>query len=128
LFVSLKYLNNKNIFLFDAIGAALSLVVTAGILPFFSEEIGIPKKILYFLAVFPLIYGLYSFVCFSLSVRKAWMLLALVFANSFYGVLSLGLMLFYSGLTFWGYAVLTSELLVLTAVVYTELIIYKKEF
>ena len=124
----LNYLNSKNIFLFDALGAGLSLIVTAGALPYFSEEIGIPKKILFVLAVFPLTYGLYSFVCFSLLARKAWMLRALIFANSFYGVISLSLMLFYSGITFWGYAVLISELLVLAAVVCTEQLIYKKEF
>jgi hypothetical protein len=126
--IQFRWLNSKNIFLFDAVGAALSLVVTGGILPFFSQTIGIPRTVLYCLAFFPLVFGLYSFVCYQLPARKAWMLLAIVFANFFYSALSLGLLLLYPGITLWGYLFLGTELLVLSVVIAIEWATYKRHF
>lgn len=80
------------------------------------------------MAVFPLVYGLYSLACYRSSTQKAWMLRTLIAANSFYALISLSLIVFLEGPKLWGYLFLGSELLVLAAVVMTEWTVYQKEF
>lgn len=121
-------MNSKTIFLFDGAGAVSSFLVTGLLLPLFSEAIGIPKNILYGLALFPLLYGVYSFSCYMLPARKPWTLLAIIFANAFYGAVSGTVMLLSDSITTWGYLLLSGELLVLSAVVALEWSVYKKEF
>lgn len=123
----LTHLSGKNIFLFDAVGASLSLVLTGGVLPVLSPMIGISKSVLYVLALFPFTYGLYSSICYKLQTRKPWMLLALVLANSFYGILSISLMLTCVGITLWGYLFLSAEILVLLGVIMVEWSVYRRE-
>lgn len=121
----LKHFNNKNIFLFDAMGALTSLIMTGIVLPLFSEQLGLTKYTLYGMALFPLIYCLYSITCFLLPQRKSWMLPLLIFANSFYCFVSASVMMWVGGIALIGYLFLTSEVLVLLGVIFIEWTVYK---
>lgn len=121
-------LNSKNIFLFDAVGAAISLLSTVAILPIFSEALGLPKNLIYSLALFPLIYAVYSSICYKLPFRKPWMLMFIMLANGFYVFVSASLILAYDGITVWGQLVLFAEILVLLGVIVVESSVYRKHF
>lgn len=122
-------LNKKNIFLLDGIGAALSLLFTGLVLPLFSDWTGLTIRTLYFLALFPLAYGVYSLSCYWLvKTLKPWMLLGIILANIFYCIVSGVLIFSYDSLTIWGQAILTIEIMVVLAVVAIELNVYRKHF
>lgn len=117
--------NQKNIFLFDGLGASFSSILTGLILPRFSVLIGMPIWMLHGLALLPLAYAVYSFSCYLFPRgAKRWMLLAIIFANIFYCLVS-GVLIFGLGtLTGWGKILLTAEIFVVLVVVAIELSVY----
>jgi hypothetical protein len=120
-------LNLKNIFLLDGSGAVLSAVVTGLLLPSFSGLLGLAPNAFYSLAVFPLIYAVYSFSCFFLvNQKKPWMLLTIIVANLFYCVVSASVLLLSKTITSWGRGLLVMEIVVIIAVVAFELHVYQK--
>lgn len=120
-------LNSRNIFLIDGLGALASFSLTGLILPIFSEELGISKQVLHSLAIFPLVYSIYSLSCYKfVEVIKSWMLLAVILANLLYCLISLFLVLNLSGITIWGQSLLAYEVLVILFVVAVEVPIYRK--
>lgn len=122
-------LNSKNIFLLDGIGAVFSLLLTGFLLPVFSSVIGISTTTLYCLAVFPTVYGLFSFCCYQISKeQKSWMLLVIMVANIFYGFVSVASVIFYEGMTAWGRSLLLMETVAIAAVVAIEWRTYRKYF
>lgn len=122
-------LTERNIFLLDAIGAVVSATVTGLVLPMFSEWIGLPLSFLYFLAAFPLVYGIYSLSCYwFVKAIRPWMLLTIVIANLAYCLISGAVLLAFPGLTIWGGLFLTSEILIIFLVVALELKVYRKAF
>jgi hypothetical protein len=124
----IKSLNSKNIFLFDAAGALLSLILTAGILPLFSVALGISKNTLYFLAIFPFTYGIYSFFCYRAPQRKEWMLRFIILANILYIFVSFGVIIATTDITLLGLLFLSAEILVLIGVILIEWSILQKDF
>lgn len=119
-------LNIENIFLFDGAGALLSFLGTGLIFPIFSREFGIPAETFYLLAVFPLIYCIYSFVChFLISQKKLWMLKLIMAANLFYCLFSFATLLRLNEVTSIGRALIAGEILIIFAVVFVEYKIYK---
>lgn len=122
-------LNEKNIFLFDGIGAVLSLIFTALVLPLLSDSIGIPVGILRCLAVLPLVYAIYSFSCYHFPEKtKSWMLLTIIAANLFYCVVSAALMYGLESVTLWGRLVLMAEIGIVLAVVAIELRVHHRTY
>lgn len=120
-------LNKKNIFLFDGIGAFLSFVSTGLILPIFSDWVGMQKEFLYFLAVFPLLFCLFSFTCYRLvNEIKRWMLSTIIIANLLYCLVSILTVFVYDGITLWGQAFLIGEILLVMCVVGIEIKIHRK--
>lgn len=126
--MNLRFLNTQNIFLMDALGALLSLALTAGFLPFLSSWTGLQPNVLYFLATFPLLYCVFSFICYKLRSRKPWMLLTILFANALYVLVSGAVMMTVQGITVWGYLFLLAEILVLLAVILIEWSVYRSFF
>jgi hypothetical protein len=119
-------INHKNIFLLDGIGATLSAVLTGLILPMFSDFLGIPTLIFYCLAIFPVIYCLYSYSCYFFVKRiKPQMLIAIIWANLCYCLISSAVMLFLKDITIWGRLLLFSEVLVVIAVIALEIKVYR---
>lgn len=122
-------LNKKNIFLFDGIGAVFSVLFTGLVLPLFSDWIGLPIRTLYFLALFPLAYAVYSLSCYWLAkIIEPWMLLGIILANLIYCIVSGVLVFSYETLTIWGQVILTIEILVILGVVAIELKVYREAF
>nr|BFD62830.1 hypothetical protein BdHM001_15110 [Bdellovibrio sp. HM001] len=118
----IKKLTSRTVFLFDGLGALLSLILTGIFLPFFSEQIGLPRHVLYILASFPLVYSIFSLGCYYLAKETArWMLKTIISANSGYCLLSGIILLTYADITIWGQAILLAEILVILAVVGIEL-------
>lgn len=122
-------LNKRNIFLIDGIGALVSAMFTGLVLPFFSQWIGLSSWALYSLAVFPLIYGIYSLSCFWL-VRTIWpmMLKAIIIANLFYCLISGVVVFIFPEITIWGRLLLGGEILIILGVVVIELRVYRNAF
>lgn len=117
----------ENIFLFDGLGATLSFLGTGWIFPTFSKTFGIPQETFYLLALFPLIYCIYSFTChFLVTQKKTWMLRLIIWANLFYCTFSLSFLLTANELTSMGYALLMGEILIILGVVYIEYKVYKR--
>lgn len=117
----------KRIFLFDGVGAAQSALFTGLLLPHFTEWTGLPDKLLYCLAMLPLIYCIYSLTCFwFMEVVRPRMLLAIIIANILYGALSASLIFALDSVTIWGQILLAGEIVVLVGVVAIELKIYQR--
>jgi hypothetical protein len=122
-------LNQKNIFLFDGVGAALSLIVTGAILPRFANQLGVPINVFYFLALFPLLIGVYSLVIYKVVDRPRPLMLAIVMAaNILYCFVSGRLIFTLEGITGLGQLVLRLELIVLLLVLLIEMKVYKRCF
>ena len=85
--------NERNIFLLDAAGAALSVVLLGVVVPACNQWIGMPLKTLYFLAALPVLFGVYDVLCFYFAdlTRSLWLRLIMA-ANLGYCVLTIGLM------------------------------------
>lgn len=124
-----KNLNNRNIFLFDGIGAAVSNAFTALILPLYSELIGLSANFLYSLAILPFVFMMYSFCIYFLAQEiKSLMLSGIIVANLMYCLISVSVIAFHNGITVWGKYLLLIEIVIVLVVVIIELKVYKKSF
>jgi hypothetical protein len=115
-------LNEKNIFLLDGLGAIFSIFLLAVALPAIQPWIGMPLHILYFLAIFPAIYAVYSLSCFRFVNHqdRRW-LKAIMWGNSLYCVLTLILVVHhFSQMMKWGIIYFIVEALVLLGLVMIE--------
>lgn len=85
--------NERNIFLLDAAGALLSVVLLGVVVPACNQWIGMPIGTLYFLAALPVLFGLYDVACFYFADldRPLWLRL-IMGANLGYCALTIALM------------------------------------
>ena len=114
-------LHIENIFLFDGLGALFSLLGVGFVFPYFSVQLGIPSEHFYLMAVFPLIYSIYSLSChFFVSQKKIWMLKLIMCANLIYCLLALSIFFKSNDITGWGYALIVSEIVIILGVVFIE--------
>jgi len=115
--------NPKRIFLIDAIGALLTASFLFLMNLWFSDEIGMPRVVLFYLSLTALVYCIYSCCCF-ISNPKKWkiFLSIIIFANIFYCCLTFGLMLrFCRQLTVLGLVYFVAEILIILALVLIEI-------
>ena len=120
-------LNERNIFLLDGIGALLSAFLMGLVLPCFSDQIGLPKSSLYFLAIIGLVYACFSFRCFLKAKEiTATMLAAIISANVFYVFLTAALLVTSGKLTIWGRAFLITEIIIILSLVVVEAKVYRR--
>jgi hypothetical protein len=85
-------LSPRKIFLIDAIGALLSSSIIIFGIFYFESFLAMPPKTLTLLAVIPVFYAIYSFICFLIinTLKKVTNLLKIIaFANLSYCVLTL---------------------------------------
>jgi len=115
-------INEKSIFLFDGIGALVSIFLLGVVLPAVQPWIGMPLHILYILAILPCFYAVYSLSCFWLiNHRNPIWLKAIMVANSLYCVLTFVLvMLYFNEMTIWGIVYFFLEAIVIIGIVLFE--------
>lgn len=117
----------RKVFLLDGLGAVGSTVFSGLVLPLFSEQIGVPKTILYSLALLALAFSIYSLSCFQFVTKlKPWMLLGIILANILYCVTSVGTVFFLPSLTFLGAVLFSFEVGIIALVVLVEWNVYRK--
>ena len=90
-------LNERTIFLVDAIGAFSSVLLLGVVLPAVQDWIGMPLDTLYLLACFPVIFCIYSSCCFRFAdhSRPIWLRIIMA-ANLMYCLLTLVLLVVHS--------------------------------
>lgn len=122
-------LNERNIFLLDGVGALASTLFTGLILPFLFQWTGLSPSFLYYLAVIPFLYSLYSFACYKLvKVIRPHMLKAIMIANLVYSLISIMTILNFPTITLWGRLLLSLETVIIWGVVVLEVKVYRKVF
>lgn len=113
----------RKLFLLDGIGALLSAFLLGVILANFESTFGMSKKVLYFLAVLPCFFAIFSFTSYFRNVKN-WRpyLKAIAIANLTYCCLTAFLVFyFYEQLTALGVAYFLLEIAVIVILVYIEL-------
>lgn len=112
----------KAVFLMDGLGALASMVMLGGVLVRFEAEIGMPKAILFRLALAAAVFAIYSLSCsFFLPANWRPWLKGILFANLAYAAISAVLVVQLSAqLTGLGVTYFVLELLVLAAVIGIE--------
>lgn len=123
-------INPKQLFLIDGIGALVSAFFLGIVLVRFESLIGMPKNILYFLAVLPCLFAVYSIYCHFL-VKHSWrtFLKGIAIANLSYCVLTVSLVfIHYENLTVLGLGYFLVELVIIGILVTYELRASSKGF
>lgn len=119
----------KKLFLIDGFGALVSAILLGIVLPQFVTFFGMPQSALYILAIFPVVFMLYDFICYF-SVNKKWQpfLRIIAIANLGYCLLSIGFLLqHFQKLTIWGWGYFIGELLIVVGLAVVELWVIKTE-
>ena len=120
-------LNDRNIFLLDGIGAAMSAAATGIMLPLFSDQIGMPTLQLQLLGLIGLVLVGYSLNCYFVIKRTtSRMLLAIIVANSIYAALAVFIAFRVSTLTTLGQAYFFTEALIIGGIILLETRIYRQ--
>jgi hypothetical protein len=115
-------LTPKRLFLIDGLGAFCTAFFLAAILATFEQFFGMPRKVLYPLALVVCGYGIYSCCCYFF-VRGTWRsyLKLIMMANFLYCLASIALVVyFYHRLTILGLAYFFIELIVLAGLLLIE--------
>jgi len=115
--------NPKTLFLIDSLGAMLTTFFLFVVLRNFNEYFGMPKTILSYLSAIAACFCIYSTACF-LFLKNCWTpyIKGISFANLFYCVLTIGLLLvYYPLLTIIGAIYFLLEIAIICGLVYVEL-------
>ena len=90
-------INPKQILLWDAIGALITVIMLLGVLVPLELYFGMPSNALYFLSAIGLCMFLYSIICYRI-INKQWprFLKIAIVANALYIVMSIGLVIIYA--------------------------------
>ena len=113
----------KKVFLIDGIGAIISAFMLGFVFVKIQHYIGIPKNILYFLAIIPCFLALYSFGCYYFFPKK-WNLYLKIIAvlNLLYCFLTTSLLIILiEKTTFLGVAYFIIEIVILVTLIIFEL-------
>lgn len=112
----------KRLFLIDGFGALVSALFLGVILVGLGAKIGMPKNVLYLLAVLPIFFAIYSFSCyFFLKAQSGPFLKGIAILNLLYSFLTIGLLFLYDhNLTFLGWTYFVVELMVLAVLIFLE--------
>jgi len=120
--------NPKRLFLIDSLGAFLTAFLLGAVLTRFEDNVGMPRKVLYSLSILACLYAIYSIGCYFFAGRN-WrpFLKAIAMANLLYCCLTMGLVIsFYQSLTILGLTYFLGELIVIGALIFTELLTVSK--
>ncbi len=122
IYKSMHNINPRKLFLIDCLGAMVSAVMLAVVLPKFESLLGMPSYILHLLALPACAFAVYSLFCFwrtPTNWRPYMRLIALL--NLLYCCLTLGLVIYlYPQLTIWGIAYFVGEMTIIAALAMFE--------
>ena len=124
------YVNAKNIFVLDGVGAILSMVLLAVGLPWLHPWLGMPLEVLSWLVYWPTACLVYDGLCWKLANLKSpqW-LIGIIFLNTAYCVATTILIgVHFKTLTPWGLAYFISEIPVILTLVAFELKVWRRAF
>ena len=111
----------RSVFLLDALGALLSVLMSGLVFPYFSSFLGIEPWIFKSLAGIALGFMIYDLVVyFKVQFIRPWMVKTVIFLNLSYCVLVALLILFLPNVSNLGLGVLLTECLVIILIVYFE--------
>ncbi len=116
----------KLIFLVDGVGASVSAFFLVVMLSVFNESIGLSLPILFVLGGLALLFAAYSLTCFYTSAPHRPYLLLIIIANTLYSIFTLTLVFFYSSLTTLGIVYFILELLIVSTLIYVEIMVFRK--
>jgi hypothetical protein len=117
----------RRLFLFDGLGALLSILFLGLILPAFETEFGMPAQVLQLLAIVACGFASYALACFRFSPRN-WrpFLQASAIANLLYCGLTIGLVIAYrTSVTRLGFVYFALEVVVVVALSLLEISIIR---
>ncbi len=113
----------SKILLLDCAGAILTFCLLVFVLPRFQSELGMPVRVLYFMALFPCLfvaYDLFSYFLFRSRWRQC--LTGIAYANFMYCVVSAGMLVNHrEQLTGLGWLYFVLEILVIGGIAKVEL-------
>lgn len=118
----------KLLFLLDGMGALLSWVLLAFILPGMSEWVGLDVETLKLLSYFPLVYMIYDFACFLMATKR-WLIFvpAIIIFNVSYCIITVLVLLTYRNeLGTLGWLYFAGELFIIAVLVRIEYSVYKE--
>lgn len=113
----------KTLFLIDSLGAMLTAFFLFVIMRTFEEYFRMPKTVLIYFSIIAGCFCIYSTACFLFLKRRWTPFIRLIgFANSFYCVLTIGLLIkYYPLLTRIGATYFLIEIVIICALSYVEL-------
>lgn len=114
--------NPKQLFFIDGLGALVSAFFLGVVLVRLHETIGMQLNILYFLAILPIFFAMYSFSCyFFLADNHRTFLRGIAFANLLYCCITLSLVVYYyNSLTVLGLTYFLVELIIVGVIIAIE--------
>ncbi|MBM9590813.1 hypothetical protein JWG41_10180 [Leptospira sp. 201903075] len=109
--------NRRYIFLVDGLGAILSAVLLAFVLPLFIDLLGMPLDTLYILSIIPVVYAIYSLLCYFLNpFQWKFFLRVIAIANFSYCLVTMVyLLLNLEQTTVWGELYFVLEMIVVAS-------------
>jgi hypothetical protein len=115
-------MTHQKLFFIDGIGALVSVVLLAAVLPYFEAYIGMPRSELYRLAVLPCFYAAYSLTCAIFTPQNSGLWLrGIACANLFYVGLTVVLLLLNRQIIKpWGWLYFFGEAVVIVGLAYVE--------
>ena len=122
-------LTTRKLFLIDALGALVSAFLLGIVLVYFESSFGIPAKVLYLLAAFPVLFAVYDLICYArLKTNLPGFLTAIALANLGYCLLSLIMAaLHYESITLLGWLYIVGEVLLVVGLAILELKVAQRE-
>ncbi|MCU0432546.1 MAG: hypothetical protein MUC87_03705 [Bacteroidia bacterium] len=118
----LTNINPKKLFLADSVGALVTALLTGVLLAQFESFFGVPAQTLYLLAIAPVLYAVYSFVCY-LRFPASWRLLMRIIASAnllYVIVVNVWMLFFQPGITGWGMLYFVLEFFTVSAIAALE--------
>ena len=115
-------LNPSRLFLIDSLGAVVSAFFLGVILVKLENFFGMPRNELFYLAIAPCFFAVYSFLCYLLKPTNwRFFLKIIAFANLFYCCVSMYLVFYhFQQLTIFGLIYFFGELMILIVLIQLE--------
>ncbi len=119
----------KKLFLIDAFGAILSAFLLGIVLVRFESLFGIPKNVLYFLAILPCFFAAYDILCYLKVDKSVGLFLKIIeYTNIIYCIISIGLTFYhFEHLTNLGWFYVLIEIIIVMTLAIIEIKAATKE-